>query len=673
MTYIHTQGREYPSSVWPPVYGESTAPNTDNDSAVPDVEDCSSDHVPHKGKRTIIVPDFNSMFKHLFNRELANKRLEVYSYLNRLLRRGQLSQIVGFPVYNRVIDREACEIKGVSFWKISRSEFFADVEVELTLRTRGNTIQWNGILVCWCGFADQFYMTVEDLTDVNYHRDANMTPLSPFLVPYYKNKRMDEIAERLWEEYGMPEALVDPKARDAVRLAERMGLSILYLPVYEHKDMDSIVFFQDSTLLVGEDRIEKDESGRRIIIKDACGVTQMIPANTIVINTNRVQKEYAAFAIFHECIHYEEHYLAYRLQALGSNDIRIVKTKKIEVEDGKEYRDPIYFMEKQANRGAYGLMAPATDTRRRIAELCGKVTNARNFGEKFESVGLSLAARLRLPHFRVRARMIQLGYIEAKGALNYVDRQRIPAFAFHIDAWREEEHTFVVTPGNVHMLCENNDDFKRIMNSGQYVYADGHVVRNEPRFVTTDCGISRMTELALSCVDDCCLRFVRLYIQKNVGTYVLGRMFMDTEYVKQTLFYLDDYINQQHLDEFDAKRKYIAEFPVEFKDAVDLLKKYNKTSYAKIAEFLYMTDDMFGRSLTDPKKYKNEDFLTALCLYFKLPDWLSRMLFKRAHVSLDEDDKRHAVLLHILRAQSCDDLEAANDYLKQHGLAPLSW
>lgn len=104
-----------------------------------------------------------------------------------------------------------------------------------------------------------------------------------------------------------------------------------------------------------------------------------------------------------------------------------------------------------------------------------------------------------------------------------------------------------------------------------------------------------------------------------------------------------------------------------------MLKKYNKTSYAKIAEFLYMTDDMFGRFLTDPRKYRNEDFLTALCLYFKLPDWLSRMLFKRAHVTLDEDDKRSAALLHILRAQSCDGLDAANNYLKQHGLAPLSW
>ncbi len=647
--------------------------SVNNGSAIPDVEDCSTGHVPHKGERELIVPDFNSMFKYMFNRELGNKRLEIYTFLNQLLRRGHLSEIVGFPVDDHIIDRHSCEIKGVSFWKISRTEFYADVEVELTLRSYRDTVHWSGYVICWCEFSDQFYLSAEELTSLQHRHDADMIQLSPFLVPYYTNRKMDEIAEDIWRNYDLTEALTEPKARNSVRLAEQMGLGILYLPVYEHKEVDSIVFFQDSMLLVGADRIERDEAGNRVIVKDDHGETRAIPANTIVINTNRIPKEYAAFAIFHECIHYEEHYLAYRLQALASNDIRIVKTKKVVVRDGEEYKDPVYFMEKQANRGAYGLMIPKTDTLCRIKEQCGKVVHHRNFGQRFETVGLALAAQLKMPHFRIRARMIQLGYLEAKGALNYVDRERIPAFAFDLDAWREEEHTFIVTPGNVHTLIENNEAFRKIMHSGKYVYADGHVVRNDPHFVITDCGISRMTEFALERVDDCCLRFVRLYIQKNVGTYVLGRMFMDTEYVKQTLFYLDDYINQQNLDEFDAKRKYIDDFPVDFKGAVDMLKKYNKTSYAKIAEALYMTDDMFGRTLSDPKKYRNEDFLTALCLYFKLPDWLSRLLFKRAHVILDEDEKRSAALLHILRAQSCDGIEAANNYLKQHGLMPLSW
>ena len=62
-----------------------------------------------------------------------------------------------------------------------------------------------------------------------------------------------------------------------------------------------------------------------------------------------------------------------------------------------------------------------------------------------------------------------------------------------------------------------------------------------------------------------------------------------------------------------------------------------------------------------------------LCLYFKLPDWISRMVFKRAHFQMDEEDKRHQALLHILRVQSNDGVEAANEYLKKSHLAPLSF
>ena len=39
---------------------------------------------------------------------------------------------------------------------------------------------------------------------------------------------------------------------------------------------------------------------------------------------------------------------------------------------------------------------------------------------------------------------------------------------------------------------------------------------------------------------------------------------------------------------------------------------------------------------------------------------------------LDEDDKRHNALLHILRVQTENGIEAANDYLIKNKLEPLS-
>ena len=220
-------------------------------------------------------------------------------------------------------------------------------------------------------------------------------------------------------------------------------------------------------------------------------------------------------------------------------------------------------------------------------------------------------------------------------------------------------------------MCDN-EDFQSVMQSGRYIYADGHVVRNDPRFVKPVRDLLVLTDWANAHVDDCCLRFVRAYIQKSIGKYVFGRMYYDADYVKQTLFYLDDLINKEHLDELDAKYKYCREFPISFREAFDLIRKQKGLSLFTLSEKLNMDKATLIRWISDPVKYRNEDFLTALALVFELPDWISRLLFKRAHVQLDDDDRRHQALAHILRVQSANGIDEANAYLKKNHLSPLS-
>lgn len=669
---------------------------------LPDVEDCSSSIIPDKpelmvGKKKIQVPVLNTMTKYFFD----NYRLPMYSYVNRLRRNGTLSNLVGARVLSGIINHEVLSFPSVSFWRISRTEFYADVRVQLILDTAKGTVTWSGWLIVWCSFDDNFECCIEELTD-NLDRKADgYVQLDSYLIPYSDNKRTDKTSEGIWGEY-IPEALHDPKKRDPVALAKAMGLSIKPCHIYEHGGVSTILFFEDDDLVVGDDRVEKDEDGRKEHIKVRAANPEHILANTIVVNENLTKWQYSAFGIFHECYHYEEHYLFYRLQKMGSNDPRKVAVREIIVDannDPNDYHDAIYFMEKQANRGAYGLMLPTTSTRELIERRSSDVGPCRHAGARYEAVGKKMGMELMLPHFRIRARMIQLGYIQAKGALNYVERELIEPFAFDTDAWREEQHTFVIDRGTMSLLCKNNDQFRAVMESGKYVYADGHVVRNDARFVReddegaaaedywADRGFSGgfddcvgsggrdkkllLTDWANAHVDDCCLRFVRVYVQQNVGRYVFGRMYYDADYIKQTQFYLNDLINSEQIDELEAKTMYIQSFPKTFKGAIELLKKQNKVNNPMLAEYLNMDDSTFARSLSDPRCYMNADYLTLLCLYFKLPDWLSRLVFKRANVQLDEDVRRNQALLHILRVQSNDGVDAANEFLARSNLVQL--
>ena len=176
---------------------------------IPEVTDCSSDTIPAgtestAGTKKVQVPDLVSMWKYLLNKNYANRRLSFYSNLNNMLKSGELSRIVGFKVLNRVINKEAMKLVNVDLWKINRTSFYADIHVELTLQSGHGSRTWNGILNCLCSFEEnkKFLCDILSLTDKAWQDyDKGRVRLNPFLVPYYTNSQMDQIAEQIWKEY----------------------------------------------------------------------------------------------------------------------------------------------------------------------------------------------------------------------------------------------------------------------------------------------------------------------------------------------------------------------------------------------------------------------------------------------------------------------------------------
>ena len=626
----------------------------------PENENCASGAAPQPntaadGSRKITVPVVVSMTRVLFE----HYRLQMYSYLNRSLRSGQLESIIGFSFANKIINREVCTFRSVNYWRIDRLNFWADVSVSLRLNTEDGTREWRGYLCFWFSAEHPGPLTgtIEEFTSAEDPPDRNdLTPLSPFLVPYFTSAKMDEEAEEIWNTY-IPGSLGNSELRKAAGLAEKMGLSIMHLPLYRHKSVNSILFLIDDTVMVSE-------KGKP--------VEKAIPTDTIVINTSNIKREYSDFNVLHECLHYHEHYLFFRLQEMHHNDALRMKTQEIEASEAENFSNPVYWMEKQANRGAYGLMMPVGFMRSLMSEKCRTLKPYAHEGEKYEQIGLAIAEELCLPHFRVRARMIQLGHIHAKGALNYVDRNRIQPYSFDAEALRQEEHTFNIDRLTAGALYERNADFRKLMDSGKFIHADGYIVRNEPRFVELTTSGHRLTELAVRRVDQCCLRFTRIYEQENVGRYVFGRMNYDPDYVERTMFFLEDLINEREMDEIDAEQEYKRTFPVAFADAFDMLMRRNGDSRESIAEKLNVNSKLLQRWLKEPERKINADFVVVLALIWRLPDWISTLLLDRAYIHLSESNRRHLALQYILKVLWSEGIDKANAYLTARKLDCLN-
>ena len=641
--------------------------------------DCQTDGVPYgtraeDGTRTIKKAELLSMFKYLLNYAYGNGRQRLYRFIETCLRDGSLSEIVGFKILPRKVNRKNCDFRRADYWQLSRERFLADVEVRMELISPAGPRVWEGILVCECGFTEDGYqMSPLWLTRRTDRKEEGFVGLDWALVPVCSNREMDEEANRIWTEYGMREALWNPDARKPEELAERMGLTVRYLDVYDHRQMSSIVFFADGELSVGEDRTEKQEDGSVRRHRTETPHTELIPAGTIVVNTNIVRKKsYAAFSIFHECIHYRMHYLFYRLQDLASNDRRLLKVTETEAEEGTKQKDPLYYMEKQANRGAYALMMPAADTCARIEKERTEEKTYRNAGEKYEVIGKRLHGQMGYPYFRIKARMIQLGYPEARGALNYDDDSRpIRPFGFDTAAWRGNNVTYVAKRSKIDALYRRDADFRAVMDSGRFVYADGHIIENSERFVREWQGRLFLTEEAARQVDLCCLRLNRQYVQRDVGEYELGRMYYDAHAVERIDFYLSDLLNEKKLNAAEARIEYIHSFPRTFAEAFDRIMVKNNETRETTAERLNMSVDTLYRMLHEPERRISFEFVVRITLMWEIPYWISGLLLERAGIHVKDYDKRHTAL-DTVRVDLWDrGLEEANKYLASVGEASL--
>lgn len=671
--------------------GKKAGENAMRGDRIPINENCAVEGIPENaqmpdGRKAILVPVAKTMTDYIW----GHHTLDMFRYMKQMLHNGRLEMITGIRARNLYFNGGTFKrSKKVNYWKIDRENIFADIPVTLTLETVHGSVQWEGFLCFRCAFENnRFNCRIVDLTADPDRRGCDI--LNKFLVPVYSNRQVDFLTQRMWKDYGIPEGLTDPKARNPFLLAHRMGYRIFYCRFRQIGRVSSVFFFGNGEMEVSSDVYEVDEQGNKMLVKKFDRTPFSVPAGSILVNENIIRFKYLKMKIYHECIHGQWHYLYYRLQELTNNDPTNLETRLVPQEEYKTSDDPLYFMEKQAKRGQFGLDMPRDATLKLIEEGEKNIVIYKNGGDRYEKIGAEIMRTYGEPDFFVRARMIQLGRLQAYGSYNRADRQMIEAYGFSSAAFSDFENrtsedeeviTYRIDEAEVKRISRENEDFCRLLADGDYVYVPGHVVLNDERYVEYKRGKLCMTDLALKAVDRCCIRFVQIFVQELPGRFVFDRMYYDSEFYAQTQLYVDAFtadlarhpdrhpkVKQEDIhDEYDAREYYCNEFPIDFYEGIKQLLRFNGISLSKMAEDLDMNEDTLKRRLNNPRDYRDSDFLAEICLYFKLPDWHSELLFQRARMQLYGNVKRDKIIQDILSRRSNDGIEAANEYLIRHG------
>lgn len=639
----------------------SVLDDLDSDGAVAETTDAI---------KTVLVPKVQNMDDYL----IRHYKSYIIQELNKRLVNGEITEIIGMPVKSeRIVPGECC-FRRFNYWRLNQCDFLIDIDLRLELRVETpaglDTDFFSFCVELWFSFcADDDEECTFDriglLEEMPDHEGA--VKLDKYLVPILRRDEIDQYAEDIWANH-YPEAVNNPKLRRPRDLAERLHLSVVTVPLYKQGNTRSIVFFHDAGVMV----LDNSEPGEH---KDSYH-EEPIKANTIVLNSRTDGSYSYDLDIYHECIHYEWHYLFYRLQDMHNNDVKQLRMVRRSAVKDKDPANPVRFMEFQACYGSYALMMPKAFMLETIENLykdayAGKRKDGYydHDGRRLDYVARRIAADYVLSKSRVRARMIQLGYIAAVGALNYVDGKYITPFAFSDTGNCSGDETYVISRKNVSLLYKKDKAFQQIMQSGKFAYVDGHVVYCESDNVIQDTNGVRLSGWANAHIDRVSLRFSKTYIGNHHYTYNFGQM--NSKEAVESAFKFLDLSGTMTLKELQkAADHMVEEMPNSFHGALAYIMK-GRCTVDELVRRIPISRSTLLRLRTEERKQYNLDQIIAICIGLHLPPWMSEILLDRARLSVKRTGP-YAYYGIILDCFFMDSILEVQQFITENGFEPLN-
>ncbi|WP_246234885.1 DUF2800 domain-containing protein [Bacillus aquiflavi] len=330
-------------------------------------------------------------------------------------------------------------------------------------------------------------------------KESKENRLSEYLVPIISKDELDCVAERFLKKY-YPVALEKPMKVPARRIAKIMGLKVAQVHITQLGTIFGQIYFSDSRI-----KFYDIETGTYKRAKVKRGTILIDPDVFFMRNIGSVNN-----TIIHECVHWDLHKKFFELEKLYNREARAISCQVREGARPEKNRTPLDWMEWQANALAPRILMPEKQTRVKIEELIAKYQKCNGKGNSytiFEAVVEELSDFFEVSKVAAKIRMIDLGYKQAIGVYNYIDEQYVPGHSFDVVALKNNQ-TFSISAEDVLYEYATKPAFKKILDSGDYLYVNAHVCINDPKYVQRNsAGYATLTEYARNHIDECCLIF----------------------------------------------------------------------------------------------------------------------------------------------------------------------
>ena len=620
--------------------------------------------------RTWLVPDVCDMDQCVKSWFLP----QILQEMNTRLAKGDLSALLRQPVVSEQVRAKDLRLGGITYWRLNRVDFLADVDLEtdLVVESEGRDVPgtFAFVLTLWFCTEEGFRFEVQGLCPAAERPERSFWKLDRFLVPILRRDEIEAGAERIWENC-LPGK--KPEERSARMLADAMKLQVTELCLFGQNRTRAILFFQDGVVQV-QDEMRPEDDG------PPAPVPVQVAAGTIVLNT-AARRERGDPAILHECIHYEWHLLFYRLQKLMSTSEQEIRYTAVRNTVGRPNADPLRFMEYQARCGSIALLLPQNLIRGRAWRLFQEASTSPSVngylnhpGFRWDRVIRRLADEYAVPRTTLRRRLVQLGHPAAKGAVNFVDGRYITPFAFTEEHSSNGQATLVISRKALADLYHRSGEFRQLMSRGDFVWADGHVCLNDPQFLRATPEGGRLTPWANAHADSCCLRFEKVWLRETEeSVWLFGTLNSCEDYVREYDRFLDRRLSLTARERLNRRNRLMASMPSSFPDALAYLMENQaegRITVEQLAALAHISDRTVSRYRSSDRAAYNPDIVVAICIALHLPPWLSRLMLDKAGFTVKSYGPR-GYYGEILDCCFMDTIPEVQDYLRSAGYPEL--
>lgn len=508
-----------------------------------------------------------------------------------------------------------------------------------------------------------------NINECEQQEDSDHDKYSGELIPVISRDAFENEATKFLEKY-YPLALQKPVAVPIRKIAENMGLSIIEDSLLSSElDIFGLVVFEDGNI--------KDRN-KNIVIRNAKRGTVLIDPRVYYERTLGTVN----FTIAHECFHWYRHQPYHALmKMLGANDElgKIIQCSiGSNVKDSEKWK-AVDWMEWQANSVAPHILMPTNTAKIKISELIEKyhIHFDGTDGYQIEKMISELADFYGLSKQAVKMRIREMGFAKVDGAFTYVNGQYVTSFSFDASALTDNQ-SFTISSADLFKAYCLNRDFRKAIDTGKFVYVEGHVCLDDEKYIIHSEGRVKLTQHALSHMDECCLAFDKgySYQSKYQGQKYYVQMMYKTpsQVAAQEYSFEMNAHNRTLLSQIqrasrsaDAMRLY----PGAFSETLVQLMKEKKLSNKKLAGASLVGERTIQRLRNEEEYPTTVQTVLGLCYGLQLSVPEAEMLVGKTDFNIKPTNPQNNAYRCVLSSCAENSIYEVNEMLEACGFEPL--